>query len=151
MQNYTRPIRNWLILTGMGILSRFLIYRQIYSIITHHEQLLVASSFTALKLYNEQASILVHCSDGWDRTAQITSLSMMLMDPFFRSISGFIVLIEKEWISFGHKFHQVSRSSTVYPEVTKFFFSVSVMVTLFILIPKGALFLSNFWMQLGSF
>lgn len=53
---------------------------------------------------HEQISVLVHCSDGWDRTAQLTSLSMMLMDSYYRTIFGFIVLIEKEWISFGHKF-----------------------------------------------
>lgn len=30
--------------------------------------------------------MLVHCSDGWDRTAQITSLAMLLLDPFYRYI-----------------------------------------------------------------
>jgi len=47
---------------------------------------------------------LVHCSDGWDRTAQLTSLAMLIMDPYYRTINGFIILIEKEWISFGHQF-----------------------------------------------
>eukprot|EP00474_Spongospora_subterranea_P005767 CRZ06225.1 hypothetical protein [Spongospora subterranea] len=83
----------------------------------HLKQVLLAASFTSWKLHNEQVSLLVHCSDGWDRTAQITSLSMMLMDPFFRSISGFIVLIEKEWISFGHKFHQrIGHGDSVYSD-----------------------------------
>lgn len=52
----------------------------------------------------DNISLLVHCSDGWDRTAQLTSLSMMLMDKYYRTLSGFMVLIEKEWISFGHQF-----------------------------------------------
>ena len=51
-------------------------------------------------------SVLVHCSDGWDRTPQVTSLAMLLMDSYYRTREGFAVLIEKEWIAMGHKFHQ---------------------------------------------
>ena len=49
-------------------------------------------------------NVLVHCSDGWDRTSQICSLVQIILDPFFRTIEGFAILIEKEWISFGHQF-----------------------------------------------
>ena len=54
----------------------------------------------------EPNPVLVHCSDGWDRTSQLTSLSMLCLDPYYRTIYGFEVLIEKEWCSFGHKFAQ---------------------------------------------
>ncbi|KAG0099489.1 hypothetical protein BGZ93_007364 [Podila epicladia] len=48
--------------------------------------------------------VLVHCSDGWDRTAQLTSVAQICLDPYYRTLRGFQVLIEKEWCSFGYKF-----------------------------------------------
>ncbi|GFO25659.1 myotubularin [Plakobranchus ocellatus] len=56
------------------------------------------------KVETNKTSVLVYCSDGWDRTAQLTSLSMIMLDPYYRTIRGFEVLIEQEWLSFGHKF-----------------------------------------------
>ena len=40
---------------------------------------------------NEKRSVLVHCSDGWDRTAQTCSLAGILLDPYYRTIHGFQV------------------------------------------------------------
>lgn len=48
--------------------------------------------------------VLIHCSDGWDRTAQLSALAQVCLDPYYRTIDGFRVLIEKDWVSFGHKF-----------------------------------------------
>lgn len=49
-------------------------------------------------------SVFVHCSDGWDRTSQVTALAQLAIDPYFRTIGGFIDLIEKEFVYFGHQF-----------------------------------------------
>jgi hypothetical protein len=48
--------------------------------------------------------MIVHCSDGWDRTSQLSSLSQLLLDPFYRTFAGFRVLVEKDWGSFGYMF-----------------------------------------------
>jgi len=56
------------------------------------------------KILQNNNSVLIHCSDGWDRTAQLSALSQMLLDPFYRTINGFAILVEKDWLSFGHQF-----------------------------------------------
>ncbi|KPV74830.1 uncharacterized protein RHOBADRAFT_376, partial [Rhodotorula graminis WP1] len=48
--------------------------------------------------------VLVHCSDGWDRTSQLSALPQLCLDPYFRTARGFAVLIEKDWVSYGHRF-----------------------------------------------
>uniref|UniRef100_A0A3Q2XBK6 phosphatidylinositol-3,5-bisphosphate 3-phosphatase n=1 Tax=Hippocampus comes TaxID=109280 RepID=A0A3Q2XBK6_HIPCM len=71
----------------------------------HYIQLLLCgASQMASKLERAKTSVVVHCSDGWDRTAQLTSLTMLMLDAHYRTLRGFQVLVEKEWISFGHKF-----------------------------------------------
>ncbi|KAB0344631.1 hypothetical protein FD754_021557 [Muntiacus muntjak] len=72
----------------------------------HIKAVMDAAIFLAKAIAAESASVLVHCSDGWDRTSQVCSLGSLLLDPYYRTIRGFMVLIEKDWISFGHKFSE---------------------------------------------
>ena len=67
-------------------------------------KLFEASQLCAQALVTEQVNVLIHCSDGWDRTSQVSALTQILVDPFYRTIHGFVILIEKDWISFGHPF-----------------------------------------------
>lgn len=52
----------------------------------------------------EGRSVIVHCSDGWDRTPQLVSTALLCLDPYYRTVEGFRTLVEREWLSFGHKF-----------------------------------------------
>ncbi|KAM8864943.1 phosphatidylinositol-3,5-bisphosphate 3-phosphatase MTMR3 isoform 3-T3 [Synchiropus picturatus] len=70
----------------------------------HLSVLLKASLLVVNAVDRDHRPVLVHCSDGWDRTPQIVALSKLLLDPYYRSIEGFQVLVETEWLDFGHKF-----------------------------------------------
>lgn len=70
--------------------------------------LLEGASTIAKMISEENSSVLVHCSDGWDRTSQLTSLAQIMLDSYYRTLKGFCILIQKEWLSFGHKFEHRS-------------------------------------------
>ncbi|XP_059233475.1 myotubularin-related protein 6 [Mustela nigripes] len=78
----------------------------------HIKAVMDAAIFLAKAIMVENASVLVHCSDGWDRTSQVCSLGSLLLDSYYRTIKGFMVLIEKDWISFGHKFSERLKEKT---------------------------------------
>uniref|UniRef100_A0A0N5A906 Phosphatidylinositol-3-phosphatase n=1 Tax=Syphacia muris TaxID=451379 RepID=A0A0N5A906_9BILA len=66
---------------------------------------LMESAYRCVRaLCDEGRSVLVHCSDGWDRTTQITTLAKIIADPYYRTFKGFRELIQRDWIDFGHKF-----------------------------------------------
>jgi len=70
-----------------------------------HIRNILAAAVKMVTIFEEEgASILCHCSDGWDRTSQLCSLVELLVDPYYRTRKGFAILIEAEWLSFGHKF-----------------------------------------------
>eukprot|EP00850_Spirogloea_muscicola_P000602 SM000002S05682 [mRNA] locus=s2:1511167:1515854:- [translate_table: standard] len=70
----------------------------------HVHALLAGAAWIAARIAVDETSVLVHCSDGWDRTAQLVSLSNLLLDPYYRTFRGFQALVEKDWLAFGHPF-----------------------------------------------
>jgi len=73
----------------------------------HHLSGIIKAACTVISTIDQYAKpVLIHCSDGWDRTPQILALSKLLLDPYYRTISGFRTLIEIDWLQFGHKFAQ---------------------------------------------
>lgn len=61
-------------------------------------------SMVVKEIDTHRCNVMIHCSDGWDRTAQVSSLVMLCMDPHYRTLRGFLLLIQKEFCSFGHRF-----------------------------------------------
>lgn len=71
----------------------------------HIGSILKASHTVVERVTKHGANVLCRCSHGLDRTPQVVSLAMLALDPFYRTIFGFCILVQKEWISMGHRFH----------------------------------------------
>ncbi|CAD8126792.1 unnamed protein product [Paramecium sonneborni] len=74
----------------------------------HVVSLIQGSVRIAMTLTKEKLNVLVHCLDGWDKTPQLVSLVQIMIDGYYRTLDGFMILIQKEWINNGHQFCQRS-------------------------------------------
>ncbi|KAF9227819.1 phosphatases II [Gyrodon lividus] len=70
----------------------------------HMSNILEAVVLIVRNIHINSSHVLIHCSDGWDRTSQLSALAQLCLDPYYRTMRGFQILIEKDWISFGHRF-----------------------------------------------
>ena len=87
---------------GLAVLDRQALRRSGW--LRHISVILEGTLIITKNIHVNSSHVLIHCSDGWDRTSQLSALSQLCLDPFYRTIRGFEILIEKDWLSFGHKF-----------------------------------------------
>ena len=88
--------------TGLAVLDRQALRRSGW--LRHITAILEGTMIIVKNVHINSSHVLIHCSDGWDRTSQLSALAQLCLDPFYRTIRGFEILIEKDWISMGHKF-----------------------------------------------
>ncbi|KAI0291199.1 protein-tyrosine phosphatase-like protein [Multifurca ochricompacta] len=70
----------------------------------HQVAILEGTLVIVRNIHVNHSHVLIHCSDGWDRTSQLSAVSQLCLDPYYRTTRGFEVLIEKDFLSFGHRF-----------------------------------------------
>lgn len=49
-------------------------------------------------------TVILQENDGRDMSCIVSSLTQILLDPYFRTINGFQSLIQKDWVALGHPF-----------------------------------------------
>ena len=54
--------------------------------LNHIRTLLVGARRVSGLVEGAGISVLIHCSDGWDRTSQLCSLSKLMLDPYYRTL-----------------------------------------------------------------
>ena len=86
----------------LAILDRQALRRSAW--LRHMSNILEAVVLIVRNVHIHSSHVLIHCSDGWDRTSQLAALAQLCLDPYYRTMRGFQVLVEKDWISFGHRF-----------------------------------------------
>lgn len=110
----------------------------------HLSAILEGAVLIAKNVHVANSHVLVHCSDGWDRTAQLSAIAQLCLDPFYRTTKGFAILIEKDWLSFGHKF--AHRAGHLVPDRTSFVAlhgdSMSTQATILASVQKNLVFAS---------
>lgn len=52
----------------------------------HLSGLLAASMTVCHAIEKKGRPVLVHCSDGWDRTPQIVATAQLCLDPYYRTV-----------------------------------------------------------------
>ncbi|CAK1542013.1 unnamed protein product [Leptosia nina] len=58
----------------------------------------------AARHITDNVTVVLQEGDGVDYCAVVSCVTQLLLDPYFRTISGFQSLIQKEWLALGHPF-----------------------------------------------
>ena len=76
--------------------------------------MLIAGRYTAETIRNGK-NVLVYCQNGTEFTPGVISLAQLFLDGYYRTVSGFSMLVSKEFVAFGHQFGS-GYGNFAYPE-----------------------------------
>ncbi|XP_031144576.1 myotubularin-related protein 9-like isoform X2 [Sander lucioperca] len=74
--------------------------------LSHVQTALSTAGLLAECVERDGHSVLVYGSEGKDSTLLISTLAQLIMDPYCRTLEGFLALLEREWVQAGHPFQQ---------------------------------------------
>uniref|UniRef100_A0A3B4CRW7 Phosphatidylinositol-3-phosphatase n=1 Tax=Pygocentrus nattereri TaxID=42514 RepID=A0A3B4CRW7_PYGNA len=87
----------------------------------HIQTILTAGKFISKAVAEEGVSVLVHCSDGWDRTAQVCSVACILLDPYYRTLKGFMGTYLCDRMAFPYRYSHLDEDpKEVSPVIDQF-------------------------------
>ncbi|KAI9624045.1 hypothetical protein H4Q26_017056 [Puccinia striiformis f. sp. tritici PST-130] len=72
----------------------------------YHKECRIAQGSIELTFAQKKCLAETHRRDtrnGWDSSSQLSALSQVCLDPYYRTSEGFAFLVEKERLSFGRK------------------------------------------------
>jgi len=74
-------------------------------------------------------SVVIQSGDGHDfDELLLSSLCQLFLDPYYRTLTGFQVLIQKEWVQFGYPFGKQFNSGTSSSSKTKTYLPMSFVI-----------------------
>lgn len=86
----------------------------------HIKDVLTCACLAAQCVDRENASVLIHGTEGMDATLQVTSISQIILDPDCRTVQGFEALIEREWLLAGHPFATRCKHAIIPPNSSSY-------------------------------
>lgn len=84
---------NWALWTVAVYVCSWLSALESTKWLQHLSLLLKAALLVVNAVNRDHRPVLVHCSDGWDRTPQIVALSKLLLDPYYRTIEVWMEMV----------------------------------------------------------
>ncbi|KFM56684.1 Myotubularin-related protein 10, partial [Stegodyphus mimosarum] len=75
----------------------------------HHISSCLNITLEATKCILENTTVIFSEHEGRDLSAILSSLVQIILDPLYHTITGFELLIQKEWVALGHPFTERHR------------------------------------------